>query len=127
MEPETIRDSTNRGNNLLAIGYLSVTSVGLFELVASEKEWLDKADDIVIIVFAVIGIVWYLSGRNRYKRSLVPLSLLGIGFLVKVAAVAIEFDDASAVGDDFGVMIAFLVITALVAAILYRTREKAKA
>ncbi len=122
--PETNRESINRGNNLLAVGYLSVTSVAVLGLVFAEADWADKLDDIAIVVLAVIALIWYFSGRNRYQRSLVPLSLLGISFLAKVAALVIEFGDPASAGDDYGIVAAFFVATVAVAIILYRTREK---
>ena len=117
------KEAINRGNNLLGIAYIAVTSVGLIDLVFSENEWLDRADDIAIILIALIGVVWYISGRNRYKRSFVPLAIVGVSFLVKVVALIIEFDDPAAAGDDYGVVIAFLLITIVEAVILYRTRK----
>ncbi len=125
--PESIREAINRGNNLLAVGYLSITSVAVLGLVFGEADWGDKLDDIAIAVLAIIAIIWYFSGRNRYKRSLVPLSLVGISFLAKVAALVIEWDDPASAGDDYGIVIAFFVITLAVAIILYRTREKTSA
>jgi hypothetical protein len=124
--PENIKEAINRGNNLLGIAYIAVTSVGLIDLVFSENEWLDRADDIAIIIIAIIGVVWYISGRNRYKRSLVPLAIVGVSFLVKVAALIIEFDDPAAAGDDYGIVIAFLLITIVEAVIYYRTRSFTK-
>jgi hypothetical protein len=121
-----VTEAINRGNNLLGIAYIAITSVGLIDLVFSENEWLDRADDIAIIIIALIGVAWYLSGRNRYTRSLVPLAIVGISFLVKAAALIIEFDDPAAAGDDYGIVIAFFLLTIVEAVILYRTRPVVK-
>jgi hypothetical protein len=65
--PDNIHGVDNRSYNLLAIGYLAITSVGLIDLVFSENEWIERADDILIIILAIAGLVWYFSGRNRYS------------------------------------------------------------
>jgi hypothetical protein len=122
---ENLSEAINRGNNLLGIAYIAVTSIGLIDLVFSDNEWIDRADDIAIIVIAILGVAWYLSGRNRYKRSLVPLVIVAVSFLVKVVALRIEFDDPAAAGDDYGVVIAFFIMMVVEAIILYRTRKTA--
>ncbi len=47
-----IQEAINRGNNLLVVGLLSFTALGIFAEIFREDEWLDKADDIFVALVA---------------------------------------------------------------------------
>lgn len=123
--PTNIRESINRGNNLVIVGLLMFTALIAFPEVFREDEWLDKADDIFITLVGIGAVIWYLYRKNRYQRSWVLFGLLIAAFAIKVLAYINEFNDPFASGDDLGLLIPFGVMVVLWAIILYRTREKA--
>ena len=110
----TINEATNRGNNLLTLALTTFTGIGLLAELIREPDFIDKLDDIAIILLAITAIVWYFTGRNRYKLSWFPYILLAVSAAVKVGAVLIELKDTSAVGDDFGLVIPLVVMSIIV-------------
>ncbi len=121
----TIRETTNRGNNLLAVGFLAVTGVGMIAVMFRENEFVDKLDDIGILLAAIGSVIWYQWGKNRYKRSFVPLALVALAFAFQIAGFFFESDDRAAVGDNVGLAIPLLLIIILAGINLYRTRVTA--
>ncbi len=118
-----LRESTNRGNNLLIVGLLLFTALGVFAEVFREDELLDKADDIFVVLAGLVALFWYLARKNRYQFSWFPFGLLAATFLAKVLAFVNEFDDPSASGDEFGLLIPLAVMVVVSAIILVRTRK----
>jgi hypothetical protein len=53
----TVREAVNGGLNFFAIAGLAIYATGALEEVFAESEWVDRADDIALIVFAAAGIV----------------------------------------------------------------------
>ncbi len=121
--PVSFKEAINRGNNLLAVGFLAATAIGVVELAISEDEWSHRIDDILVVLIAVIGVIWYLINKNAYRRSWVPLILVAAGFVLKVIAIAVEFNDVADVGDDFGVTLSFLTMLVIEGYVFYRTRQ----
>jgi hypothetical protein len=112
----------NRGNNLLATGGLAAIGLGLITLIPQEDELLHKADEIGVIVVAALLVIWYFLGKNRYSRSIVPLSMVTASLVVKVLGLALEFNDNADRGDDIGVVQVILALLIIVGLVLYRTR-----
>ena len=108
----------NRGNNLALIVFLAAIGLGILVEVFMEKEWADKIDDIIIVLLALIGLVWYMYGQNRFKRAFAPVLLVILAFIVKIGAFIVEFDDKEAIGDEFGVILPLLLLV-IVGIVLY--------
>ncbi len=106
----TVREAVNRGINLLGVAILGIEStLGLFEIF-NETEWIDRLDDLVVVALAITGIVWYLAGSNRYRRSPLPWILLSLAWVMKMIGLfVIERDDANAAGPDYGLIVTLLV------------------
>ncbi len=111
-----VREAVNRGVNLLGVALLAIEStLGLFEIF-NETEWIDRLDDLVVVALAIIGIVWYLAGSNRYRRSPLPWVLLNLAWVMKMIGLfVIERDDANAAGPDYGLIVTLLVGAVVVA------------
>ncbi len=122
--PTRVRDALNRGNNLLIVGLLVFLACGVFAEIFVENELLDKADDVFVTLMAIIAVVWYLRGQNRFQYSWVPWGLLAVTFVAKVLAFLNERDDPAAVGDEFGVVIPLAVMVIVSGIILYRARNQ---
>ena len=74
----TLQNAINRGYNLLACTALALAGLAFGTVVFEEADLLDKVDDIGFLVIAAVAVIWYLVGRNRFKRSVVPIVLSGI-------------------------------------------------
>ena len=111
-----VREAVNRGVNLLGVALLGIDStLGVFE-VFNETEWIDRLDDLVVFALAAIGIVWYLVGGNRYRRSPLPWVLLSLAWAMKMIGLfVIELDDANAAGPDYGLIVTLLLGAIVVA------------
>ena len=120
-----VREAINRGNNLLIVGLLVFTALGVFAEILREDELLDKADDAFVVLAALAALMWYFTGKRRYQRSWLPFALLAMVSVAKVLAFRNEFDDPAAVGDEFGVVIPMVVMTVVSLITLLRTREPA--
>jgi len=92
-----------------------------------ENDWADKADDIGLVIFAIIGVVWYLTKDHKYLRSALPAVLVSLGLLDKIAGLIIERKDKDAVGDDIGGLILFVFAAGLVIYQYFKTGKLLKA
>lgn len=99
----TLKESINRGFNLMVTTLLMLGGFAFGIVAASpvESDWGDRLDDIGLAVTGLASLGWYLAGRNRYRRSLVPVLLVGVAILVQLLAVLLERDDAAAFGDNY--------------------------
>ncbi len=104
------REAINRGVNLLGVTILAIeSSLASFEIV-NETEWIDRLDDLVVAGLAIIGLVWYLVGSNRFRRSPLPWVLLALAWIRKMIGLfVIERDDANAAGPDYGLIVTLLL------------------
>jgi hypothetical protein len=119
----TVHEATNRGNNLLVVGLLSFTAIGLLGEIIRETELRDKGDDIFIVLLALASIIWYFTGRNRYKLSWFPFILLAATAIVKAATLIYEFSDQVAVGDELGLALPLVVMTIVTGIAIARTHR----
>ncbi len=103
--------------NFFSTAFISIMGFALAAEIFQEDDFLDKIDDILLLVLGVVAIIWYRKNAN--KKTLAPVWFLAIGAVVKFAAMVIEHKDASALGDDIGVFVA-LVIGLCVAVYQYR-------
>jgi hypothetical protein len=113
-----LKESINHGYNLMVTVVLLFGGLAFGTLAFSpvENDWLDRLDDIGLPIIGVACLVWFLSGNNRFERSLVPLLLAGLSLAVQLLAVPLETDDIAAFGDNIGglVMLAPFFVFALV-------------
>lgn len=110
----TIRESINRGFNLLGTSVVALAGFAFTAEIFLENDWPDKIDDIALLVLCLVGIIWYLTGKNKYMRSIMPVVLIILSLLAKIMAIIIERDDKDAVGDDFGGLTLFVLATILI-------------
>ena len=108
-----ITQSINRTVNLLGVAIAGLAGFAFAPEAIIEPDWIDKVDDTLIFVIGIAAIVWYLQNGNRYARTIIPIILVGVGLLLKIFAVAVEFADPQDVGDDFGGLILFALAVAL--------------
>ncbi len=100
---------------------MQVLGFGLIPEILRETEWIDRGDDIILVLLAIMVSSWYLSGKNRFQRSLVPFGLLIVALAIKIAGLTLEIGDPDAAGDEFGVIPVLLLIVILSGYILSTT------
>lgn len=98
----TLTDSVNRGYNLMICALLGLPGLALGTVLIAEPELNDKIDDTGLLVTGIIAVIWYLVGRNRFSRSVVPVVLVCVALTAQIVGVLIERDDKEAFGDNIG-------------------------
>ena len=98
----TLQNAINRGYNLLACTVLALAGLAFGTVVLEEADLLDKVDDIGFLVIGAVAVIWYLVGRNRFKRSVVPIVLTGTAIIIQIVGLVLEKDDPASFGDNIG-------------------------
>jgi len=123
----TTQEAVLRGTNLLAVSIVALSGIAFFPEFFLEDEGPFKLDEVGLLVVGLAGMAWYLIGRHKFSRSLVPMVLVGTGLLIKIIGLVIEFGDTEDRGDDIGALILFALAVALVAWQYFNGRRAAQA
>lgn len=108
----TARDAINRGYNLLGVGVVVLSGLAFASDLPAELDHLPYiVDEVLLAVLAIIAVVWYLIGRNKYSYSIVPIIFAGTALVIKVLGLYLEFADPEDRGDEFGALILFSILT----------------
>ena len=119
----TLQNAINRGYNLLACTVLALAGLAFGTVVFEEADLLDKVDDIGFLVIGALAVIWYLVGRNRFKRSLAPIVLSGIAIIIQVVGLVLEKDDPASFGDNIGGMWLFVPLLVVLVVQFYLNRR----
>lgn len=106
MTPE---DLSNRSFNLMVTALLLIAGLGFGTAVFTEPEFNDKIDDLVVLASGLLILAWYLVGRNRFSRSIVPILFVVISLGGKLYSV-VERDDHATFPDDIPGIVIFAAI-----------------
>jgi hypothetical protein len=121
----TLGEAINRGNNQLMIGLMALMFPPLIFAIG-EDVLPDKIDDGLIVILAIVGIVWYFVGRNRYHHSFTPLALVLVSFIAQAGGLLLELGDPLGEGiDDIPLILAFTMGVILSIIIYSRSRQRA--
>lgn len=118
-----VRESINRGFNLLAVGIVGLSGFAFAPEIFLEKDWDDKADDILILILGIVSIIWYSRKNNRMTRSVAPVVFVIIALALKILAVVIEHGDTDSVGDDIGALVLFVLAAGFILFQYTRTKK----
>jgi hypothetical protein len=110
----TVREALNRGLNFFGVAALGLLATSLIHGLQLATNWNERADDLALAAIALGVFGWYRTGRNRYRRSLVPLIGLLLGVAAKLGGIWLAYGSLVLAGADFGV--AFYL---LIAAVIY--------
>jgi hypothetical protein len=125
-EPSSVREALNRGLNFFGVAVLGLLAASLIHGFQTAPHWRARVDDIALAVVTLGVLLWYLRGRNRYRRSLVPMAGLLLGGAVKVTGIRLTYGAWVLAGADFGIAF-YLVLAALIYAWqYYRLRDSAR-
>lgn len=119
----TPKEIWNRGNNLLATAIVALSGFAFTPELHFEPEIPFKIDEILLFWLGIGAIGWYLWGKNKWKRSVVPVLMVWGGLAIKIMAVVIEFKDKEDVGDDFGALILFILASLLVTFLYIKAKK----
>ena len=119
----TLQNAINRGYNLLACTVLALAGLAFGTVVFEEADLLDKVDDIGFLVIGAVAVAWYLVGRNRFKRSVVPIILSALAIVVQIVGLVLEKDDPASFGDNIGGMWLFVPLFVILAVQFYVNRR----
>jgi hypothetical protein len=119
----TLQNAINRGYNLLACTALALAGLAFGTVVLEEADLLDKVDDIGFLVIGAVAVIWYLLGRNRFKRSVVPIVLSGTAIIVQIVGLVLEKDDPASFGDNIGGMWLFVPLFVVLVVQFYVNRR----
>ncbi len=100
----TLEESIHRAFNLMVTTVLFFGGIafGLVALSPVENDWGDRLDDIGLLLIGIIAVGWYLAGRNRLRRSAIPVVLAALAMGIQLIAIPLERDDPAAFGDNIG-------------------------
>jgi hypothetical protein len=121
--PVTVREALNRGINFFGVAALGLLATSLIHGLQLARNWSDRADDLALAAITLGVLGWYRAGRNRYRKSLVPLIGLLLGMAVKLAGIWLSYGSLVLAGADFGVAF-YLLIAALIYAWQYYHLQK---
>ena len=117
-ESLTVREALNRGLNFFGVAALGLLATSLIHGLQVARGWSARADDLALAAISIGVLLWYVRGRNRYSRSLVPLAGLLLGVVAKMAGIWLLYGSLVLAGADFGVAF-YLMIAALIYAWQY--------
>ncbi len=116
----TVDEAFQRGNNLLATAVVAFSAFAFLPEFFLEDELPHKLDEGILFLLGIAAIAWYLSGRNKFMRSPIPVGLVGLALATKVLGFILELGDAEDLGDDFGALILFILATITVLVLYIR-------
>ncbi|SRR5260221_8467072 len=106
----TVRDALNRGYNLVGTAIVAISGLAFFPEFFTEDEPAHKFDEGVLLLLAIGSIVWYLVGKNRFSRTLVPILFTTAALVMKLLAFFfLEKGDAADLGDEFSAIILYVI------------------
>src|SRR5438128_1370070 len=100
----TVDEAFQRGNNLVATAIVALSGFGILPEFFLEDKAVYKLDEFLLFLLGIAGLAWYLLGRNKVTRSLVPVLLVVAALVVKIVGVVIEFSDKDDAADDYGAL-----------------------
>ena len=109
----TVRDALNRGYNLVGTAIIAISGLAFFPEFFTEDEPTHKFDEGVLLLLAIGAIAWYLTGKNKFSRTVVPILFTAAALVMKlIAFFLLEKGDAADLGDEFGAIILFVITLA---------------
>ena len=106
----TVRDALNRGYNLIGTAIVAISGLAFFPEFFAEDEGTHKFDEVVLLLLAIGSIIWYLVGKNKFSRTIVPILFTAAALVMKIITMfLLENGDAADLGDELATMILFVI------------------
>jgi len=107
----TIDEALNRGLNFFGTATLAILATSTIHGFELPYGTAHRIAEIAFGLSAAASIVWYLSARNRYRRSVAPLIFMMIALLAKLSGALGGYGQIFPVGADLG--ISFLLVVTM--------------
>ena len=104
----TTEQAHNRGFNLMLTAIILLTGLAFASGGIRENGLADQLDDLGLLAFGIVLLVWYLIGKNRFERSLVPVIVVLLVVPLQIWGLLNEINDKEAVGNDIGGMFIYI-------------------
>jgi hypothetical protein len=114
----TVREALNRGLNFFGVATLALLATSIIHGLQIARTWTARSDDLGLAAVTISVLIWYRYGRNRYRRSIVPLVGLLLGVVAKLAGMMLAHGRVVLAGADFGIAF-YLLVAALIYAWQY--------
>ena len=62
-----VSEDVNRGYNILASTLLGVTALVYVGLIGVEPDPIDKIDNTLLVIVALVAVVWYFASGRKYR------------------------------------------------------------
>jgi hypothetical protein len=124
-QPLTVREALNRGLNFFGVAALGLLAMSLIHGLQVAGSWRARAGDLAVAAITLGVLLWYVRGRNRYRRSVVPLIGLLLGVVAKLAGIWLVYGSLVLAGADFGVAFYLLIGALIYTWQYYHLRERA--
>lgn len=121
--PVNINDALNRTTNLVATAIVSLSGFAFFPEFFVEDEFSHKLDEGLLFLLGLAALGWYIKGRNRFSRSVMPCILVSVALAIKVMGFFLELKDKQDLGDDIGALILFTLATCLVVGLYIKNKK----
>jgi hypothetical protein len=110
----TVREALNKGYNLIGTAIIAISGLAFFPEFFAEDEGAHKLDEGVLLLLAIGSIMWYLIGKNKFSRTIVPILFTAAALVVKIVTLFfLERGDAADLGDELGSIILFVITLGL--------------
>ena len=95
-----------------AVGKIA-NGLAFFPEFFAEDEPAHKFDEGVLLLLAIGSIVWYLVGKNRFSRTIIPMLFTAAALLMKLLTLfLLEKGDAADLGDESSAIILYVITLA---------------
>ena len=106
----TVRDALNRGYNLLGTAIIAISGFAFFPEFFTEDELTHRLDEGVLFLLAISSIVWYLIGKNKFSRTIVPILFTTAALVMKlITFFLLEKGDAADLGDELSAIVLYVI------------------
>lgn len=86
-EAATIADRVNRALNFYLVTMLAVAGAAALPGLRAHRHAGGKMDDSLVVIFALVGLTWYIGMGNRFARRITPFLLVGVAGFIKFVGI----------------------------------------
>jgi hypothetical protein len=122
--PASVREEANKGANFFGTATFAILASSILYELPFADDWPHKTEDSIFGVIAAAAACWYLWGKHRYSRSLVPLWFLILGLATKVIGVGVRTGRPIPVGPDLGISVSLILTSIVFGWQFYATRTR---
>jgi hypothetical protein len=120
----SVREEANKGTNLFGTATFAILASSILYELSFPDDWPHKTEDSIFGVIAAAAACWYLWGKHRYSRSLVPLWFLILGLATKVIGAWMRTGRPIPVGPDLGISVSLILTSIVFGWQFYGTRTR---